>query len=271
MSRTLHGANRALGKDPAMPHEPKVETRALDRGLQLLSSLAASPDGFSAPELAEMNELNRATVYRLLSTLGARHYVVQDEDTRRYTLGPAVETWFLGRESRIALAALAKPAMQAVAEATEETVGLFVRNGMHRICISRIDSKHVLRHVRRLGELRPLVMGSSGIVLMWQMSDEVLGQVLDFYDELLQNEQMTPDEVREAIIESRDRGYAMSSDVVPGLASVALPVIDMGGRLTAALTVTGPNARYGAAERRNAVAHLREACREIADQAYRPF
>jgi DNA-binding IclR family transcriptional regulator len=169
------------------------------------------------------------------------------------------------------LAALAKPAMQEVADATGETVGLFVRNAMHRICISRIDSEHVLRHVRKLGELRPLLMGASGIVLMWQMNEELLGQVFDFYSEDLKREQISVEEVRAQIAESRDRGYSSATEMIPGLGALAMPVIDMGGRLTAALTVTGPNARFATAERRAAVAQMRDACREIADQAYRPF
>ena len=251
--------------------EPKIETRALDRGLQLLSTLAEMPEGLSAPDLAERNELNRATVYRLLSTLGARGYVVQDPESRRYSLGPAVTSWFMGRDSRVALAALAKPAMQELADATGETVGLFVRNGMHRICISRIDSKHALRHVRELGELRPLVLGSSGIVLLWQMPEDRLAAIIKFYDDLLAEAQVKPEDVRAQIEESRSRGYAASSDAIPGLAAVAVPVIDLGGRITAAVTVTGPIPRFTAAERRSAVTHLREACREIADQAYRPF
>ena len=82
--------------------EPRIETRALDRGLQLLSTLAETPEGLSAPDLAEHNELNRATVYRLLSTLGARGYVVQDPESRRYSLGPGRDVVVSGQglESR---------------------------------------------------------------------------------------------------------------------------------------------------------------------------
>ena len=161
--------------------------------------------------------------------------------------------------------------MQQVADATGETVGLFVQNGMHRICISRIDSKHALRHVRELGELRPLVLGSSGIVLLWHMPEDRLSAVLKFYDELLVAEQVKPEDVRAQIAESRGRGYSTSIDAIPGLAAVAVPVIDLGGRITAAVTVTGPIPRFTTAERRASVTHLREASREIADQAYRPF
>src|ERR1700761_3384349 len=152
--------------------ESKVETRALDRGLMVLNSLAGAPEGLTAPALAEQTDLSRATVYRLLSTLEARRFVVHDEARRSYGLGPAVESWFVGRESHVALAVLAKPTMERLAAETEETVPLFVRSGSYRITISRIDSLHVLRHVSELGERRPLIFGATGTVLMWQFTEE---------------------------------------------------------------------------------------------------
>jgi IclR family KDG regulon transcriptional repressor len=249
--------------------KPKVETRSLDRGLMVLSSLAQAADGLTAPELAEMNELSRATVYRLLSTLTARHFVIHDKERRRYRLGPAVEAWAAGVESSTALSALARPVIERVAADIKETVGLFVRIGYYRVCVFRVESPHLLRHVRKLGERRPLAVGASGTVLMCQLSDEELVTVCDHYADLLKADGLTVDDVRKRIAGTRRKGhFAVSNDTIPGLAAVATPVIGPAGRITAALAATGPVERFTSTVQREAVKQLKRAGTEIAQASY---
>ncbi|MGO1921223.1 MAG: helix-turn-helix domain-containing protein, partial [Microbacterium sp.] len=68
--------------------------RSADRALRLLDAVGNSPGGLTAGELAERLGLSKATIYRLLSTLAERDYLVRTE-AARYILGRAVDD--LGR------------------------------------------------------------------------------------------------------------------------------------------------------------------------------
>jgi IclR family KDG regulon transcriptional repressor len=244
--------------------ESKVETRALDRGLMVLNSLAGQPDGLTAPALAEQTDLSRATVYRLLSTLEARRFVVHHEVERSYSLGPAVESWFVGRESQVALAVLAKPTMEWLAAETEETICLFVRSGFFRTTISRIDSVHVLRHVSELGEQRPLIVGATGTVLMWQFTKEQLDEAFASYADLIKTEKLDEKMLRARVEKSRKLGYcSVANDSISGIAAVGAPILRPDGRIAAALAVTGPTSRFDRTIEKAVTKALLRATREI--------
>ena len=105
---------------------------------------------------------------------------------------------------------LAAPALEELREATGESVQLYVRRGDRRLCVASLESPHGLRTIVEVGALLPLDVGSAGRVL----SEE-------------------PDAVR--------RGWAESvEERQRGVASVSAPVHDAGGRLVAAVSVSGP-------------------------------
>ncbi|MBG0770906.1 MAG: helix-turn-helix domain-containing protein, partial [Anaerolineaceae bacterium] len=57
------------------------------RGLEVLELLSNSEQPLGVTQIAAVVNYDKSTVYRLLSTLMARGYVVQDPDTRRYMPG----------------------------------------------------------------------------------------------------------------------------------------------------------------------------------------
>ena len=59
---------------------------AIDRCLSLLEELAGAPDGVPLGDLAERLAAPKSAVHRMLATLGARGYVVQDQATQAYML-----------------------------------------------------------------------------------------------------------------------------------------------------------------------------------------
>jgi DNA-binding IclR family transcriptional regulator len=129
------------------------------------------------------------------------------------------------------LADLARPALERLRDETGESVQLYVRQGDQRVCVASLESPHGLRTIVPLGATLPIDVGSAGRVL--------LGQDLG----------------RRGWIESveeRERGVA----------SVSAPVLEGGGHVIAAVSVSGPIERmtrtpgkkFGAAVVRTATA-----------------
>ncbi len=63
--------------------------RVVDRSLRVLEALGGTPDGLALSDIAAASGLPAPTARRLLLSLVSYDYVLQDEHSRRYRLGPA--------------------------------------------------------------------------------------------------------------------------------------------------------------------------------------
>ena len=64
--------------------------QSLLRSMELLDVLAAENRSFSIAELAEAMDLPPSTIHRILQTFSEKRYVIRDERSHTYRLGPAL-------------------------------------------------------------------------------------------------------------------------------------------------------------------------------------
>lgn len=99
--------------------------QAVERALLLLEEVAASPEPPTAPEIAARAGINRATAWRLLSTLEHFDLVERDPATGRYTI--AYGTVRLSHATNASsLVRRARPTLEHLAASTGGTVFLEV-------------------------------------------------------------------------------------------------------------------------------------------------
>ena len=184
----------------------------LDKAMTVLAAIGERR--MALPELTEVTGLPRATAHRLASALEVHGMVRRDGDGR-YELGQQLVALGRAAAAQQPLAERARPVVAALAEATGESVQLFVREGDRRRCLVAVESAHGLRWIVPEGALLPLDVGSSGRLLAGR------------------------DSVGEA-------GWLESvGEREPGVASVSAPVYDAEHRMVAALAVSGPIERIG--------------------------
>jgi DNA-binding IclR family transcriptional regulator len=196
--------------------EPSVsKVGVIDKASAVLGALEAGP--LSLVELVAASGLSRATAHRLAVALEAHGLVRRDADGR-FALG--VRLVALGRAAAeaIPLAVAAQPVLAELRDATGESVQLYVRVGDRRVCVASLESPHGLRTIVPMGASLPLGVGSAGRLLAGDDS-VTLG------DESISN--------RRPWVESVGEREA-------GVASVSAPVRDGGGRIVAAVSVSGP-------------------------------
>ena len=179
----------------------------LDKAMTVLGALEREPR--SLAELMAVAGLPRATTYRLATALEAHGLVRRDADGR-FALGLGLVA--LGRAAAhgLGLPEVARPALEALRDATGESAQLYVRDGDRRVCVEALESPHGLRTIVPLGAALPLDVGSAGRILRGD-----------------------PD--------SLSRGWAESvAEREAGVASVSAPVRGHDGRVIAAVSVSGP-------------------------------
>lgn len=136
---------------------------AAERTIRLLEVLSTSSYGLTAAELMVRLHISRSSLFALLHTLKARHYVEQED--RRYRLGPALWTLLPGRQHGLG------PLIDAFHHDVElgmlaETVALAWLDGAETVVIAQRESPQLVRAVFRPGERRPAPGTAAGLILL---------------------------------------------------------------------------------------------------------
>ena len=218
-------------------------TGSLEKALDVLDAIGASPSGLSQTALAEQLRLPRTTLYRILATLVARGMLRRDPLRRVYCLGfrcfeMARQAWAMPD-----LVAAASLELRGLRDLTGETAYLATLDGLEVVALDRVDGAHSQRSSSALGQRKPLHCTSQGKAILSAMpesSREALVKDLT----LKPLTPLTITDRRRLLTELRitaARGYAIDDEeIVLGVRCVGAPVVDAKGEVRGAISVAGP-------------------------------
>ena len=223
----------------------------LDKSVTIMAALAERGP-LSLAGLVDATGLSRPTAHRLAAALEA-HRLVGRDGAGRYRLGLRVLAWAGAVSAEFGVAEAARPVLEALRDETGESAQLFVRDGDSRLCVAASERPSGLRDTVPVGAILPLDRGSGGKVLLaFAASGAAVHPGVD------------PAEL-ETI---RRRGWAASvAEREDGVCSVSAPVLDSGGRIHAALGISGPINRLGRQPGRHLAAPVVAAARELERRA----
>ncbi|MGR6965048.1 IclR family transcriptional regulator [Geodermatophilus sp. URMC 61] len=192
------------------------QSQTLDRGIRILEHLATVGTPQPIADIGQALGLHRSITYRLLRTL-EDHQLVERDPAGHYRLGLGMVG--LARGVRTDLQSAALPQLNALVAQLGMTAFLVVRAGDETVTVSTVEPHDSPAHVvYRPGIRHPVGQGAPGLAL-------------------LMPEAATPED-REALQEARRLGWATSyGEVIPGMRSVAAPVLGPDGGARAALAV----------------------------------
>ncbi|MCU1356647.1 MAG: putative IclR family transcriptional regulator [Acidimicrobiales bacterium] len=183
----------------------------LDKSVAVLGAVAAADGPCSLADLVARTGMAKATTHRLAAALEAHGLLRRDGDGR-YRLGLRLVALGRSASDDWPLAVAARPALEALRDATHESAQLYVRDGDARVCIASLDSGQELRTIVAEGSRLPLGVGSAGRILTGERP--------------------------------ADGWTASRGERAPGVGSVSAPVV-VDGELVAAVGISGPLDRLG--------------------------
>jgi DNA-binding IclR family transcriptional regulator len=204
-------------------------TTAVDRGADLLVRVLESEEPVALTDLASAAGLPKSTASRLVSALERRGLIEQDGERGRLRPGPAIlrvaERSMLERN----IVELSRPTLDALAQATGETINLAVPGPEGVEHIAQVDSRHFLGAGQWLGRSVGYEHSANGKVFA------AFGRAPAGVDGASANREL------QAI---RREDFATSIDQLEvGLSAMAAPVRGARGEVIAALSISGPSLR----------------------------
>jgi len=217
--------------------------QSLKRGLRIIEAIATIGSSTTLAEIARKTALPRSTTHHLLRALVEFGYLIQDGDTRTYTLAPKLfrltgSTW-----TQEQLAEIAMPFLDELSRRTGEGTSLAVlRDGVVTI-IAKREPEGPVRVVQEVGATRPIYCTAVGKILAaWLPEQELHGIIRRTVFE-----QKTVKTITSTILFLRElaRIRAIGSAVdneehIEGIRCIATPVRDYSGNVAASLCVVGP-------------------------------
>ena len=238
------------------------------RGLAVLRLLTRTgPGGLRMGEIGRRLGLNKSTAIRLTRTLVDEGFVLHDQTTGAYRLGPEAFAVGLAAEPSYALQRLAAPALRALALESGDTVFFTVLHGIESICLSRSEGDFPIRNqLVKAGDRWPLGVGAGSCAMLAAMSDDDIGRILA-RNAAMRAERYpgcTDSAIQRLIHETRSQGYCLN----PGLVlesswAIGVPVYDAHNRPVASLSLAAIEARLGPARRAALGNRLMQASREL--------
>lgn len=254
--------------------ESREGVKSAHRALMVLELLAQHDGPMTFAEIGDALGYPRSSLFALLNTLESLHWLMLDQDTRRYSLG--IRTLEAGNAylRSLNIVEISRRPMERIRDMVGETVQLSVLDGRFNVYIGKVEGTQALRLASEVGRRLPAHCTGVGKALLADLDANEFDQLMDGVTLERYTDQTFSDleALKAELAEIRARGYSTdNAEHTLGVRCVALPIRDAGGRATAAISISLPSVRYTQERGELARAMLVEAAEEISSRlGYRP-
>jgi DNA-binding IclR family transcriptional regulator len=215
--------------------------------MRLFKALAATSDPLMLKDLAAAARMPPAKAHRYLVSLSRAGLVEQNSATGLYDLGPFAVELGLSALGRLSPIATAEPFLEELRHTTGQTVALAVWGSQGPVIVRWLGVESPVAATLRVGSLMPLTRSATGLVFASFLPERVTGNLIK--SELAENRRAglkprSREELSAAASEVSSRGYALTSDFIPGISGLAAPVFDHNRALVLALITLGYTAPF---------------------------
>lgn len=228
-----------------MENDNKYIVPMIDRAFEIINLMYSSNGSLGVSDISKKLELPKATVYRILYTLGKWGFVEKDSYSDEYLLGKSFIKYGTKVKSEIDIATIASPHIDLLAKKIGESVNL----GIHYddFVLTIYDAKgEDFYLVSRLIPISPFNCSAMGKLYLLEYSDEdlknyfnssrpqsrTINSIVDL-DEFLKLKEKIEDEGISYDIEEYEYG----------LTCIAAPIFNLDNQLIATMSISGPTSR----------------------------
>ncbi|MGI6250390.1 MAG: IclR family transcriptional regulator [Anaerolineaceae bacterium] len=221
--------------------------QSLDRGLELLEIISKSQEPLGLPELAQSLEVDRSTVFRLLGTLLLRGYVIQDQQTKRYSIGYKVVEISRRAIDRNSLRMISKPYLKDLVNETNESVNLVVLTGREIVCIDQESCPSPLAVTNDIGATFLPHATALGKAVLAFAPDEIRKSIIDtiVFESYTPRTIVNMQVLENSILSIRQQFFALDDEErYIGVRCLAAPIFDYRNKVIGAVGISGPTIRF---------------------------
>lgn len=236
--------------------------QSVDRAISVLEILARRGEA-GVSEVAAEIDVHKSTAFRLLGALEVRGLVEQAGERGKYRLGFGLIPLAGAVSDRLDVTRQGRPVCARLAAELGETINLAVLQRDWAVNVEQVLGPATVSTHNWIGRLTPLHCTSSGKVLLAYLPPTRRAELLAGVEPVTPHT-LSPEALDAELERCRADGWAKAVEEYEiGLNALAAPVRDRTGEVVAALSVSGPAYRLGAARRAELVEPLVAGAAEV--------
>lgn len=244
--------------------------KSLTRGLDILETLSAHPDGLTLSEICRTLTLPKSSTHALLHGLLERNYLMNGRRERTYRLGPRLFQLGNAYVHGIDLVAEGQETVRSVSRRCDETVHLATLDGRDVLYVAKEEGTGYIRMVSALGKRVPAHGTGVGKMLLSALGEDEVDALYPPEsppEALSANTIASLPALKAELAHTRERGYALDNEEsTVGLRCVAAPIYDATGKAVAAMSISVPVSRWSPERQAELLALAIEGTRELSER-----
>lgn len=245
---------------------PVQGTASFSKSMAVLQAIADHPGELDIAKLIERVQFPRTTTYRIVAGLMVEGLVTQNRETGTYGLGHRLLQFASKSWESSDLRTTARPFIEALRDATSETVHLAVPSGNGMAYIDKLESPNAVRMMTRIGARVELHSTSVGKAYLSALPDERAREIIATLD-LSRFTRFTftdPAAFYEEIKKTRERGYSYDHEEnEPDIRCFGSTIYDRSGEPVGCVSISIPLYRYDEARHADYARMIRETAASI--------
>lgn len=226
----------------------KEQVSSILRAIQILECFTDGETEWTLKALVEHLGLPTTTVFRQVSTLTSRQYLVQDPVRKSYQVGPRLMMLASAIMGHSDLRRLARPELERLSDTVRETINLSLLIEHDIFYLDKVETHRSIVCNTRVGSRAPAYATSSGKILLSEQSESYIEEYCAWMRRnarsLTANTITDPERLRGELIQAKLRGFAVDrEEIEAGLICVGAAIYDINHRAVAAVSISGPNYR----------------------------
>lgn len=216
---------------------PKYRAPALEKGLDIIELLAGCGDGLSQGDIVRALDRSQGEIYRMLTTLVRRGYVVRSSEDDRYALSLKMFALSQRHPPIERLLEIAIPRMRTLARRTWQSCHIGMESNGDIVVVASAESPGSWGLALRTGTVVGLSNTGSGRVLAAFRDEASLMELMKRHRLAAGEPPLDRGAFLADLIRIRAQGYEkMPSATVVGVTNLAYPILDQDGAAVAALS-----------------------------------
>lgn len=197
------------------------------KAFQILELVARRDKQLTVSDISRELSISKSTVHGITRALEETGALARDGRTRTYSLGLTLFVLARTAYARIDLKEIARPVMEELMRATQQSVFLGVRSNDQVAIVDIVESTQDLKITAPVGARLPVMVGALGKVFLSSVSDSEavsLMQKTGLRSDTARSI-TDPDRYLEEVREARENGYALDNEeYIQGVRAVAAPI-----------------------------------------------
>jgi len=220
---------------------------AIDKALMILSSFTPYNEEMGTLEISQKLEFHKATVSRILQNLTKRGFLIQNSQTKKFVLGPAVMDLAraVNQSLRTNVVPIAKPFIDRLRDSLKETVILEILSGETTYMAYIAEGPRLVRLAGSMGDRVPIHASAGAKALLAFSPPDIKNRLLDiklhrFTDFTITNKRELEKQLKKI---RKDEIAFDKEEIDEGTSALGAPILNHDGIPLGAVVVAGPTQR----------------------------